>query len=176
MNPRSASIETSRTILRRIALSDLESLHRFESNPLIMQFTPSRIPQTLEQTKTRLEGQIAKQASLEPFGIWMADLKATSTPVGWFMLMPAENSQLELGFMILQSHWNLGLTTEVSRALIEYVRKQTGIGKIIAKTNHDNFASQRALEKLGFQRTGTTTVPEKVLGGEIVLQNFELLM
>ncbi len=176
MNPRSASIETSRTILRRITLSDLESLHRFESNPLIMQFTPSRIPQTLEQTKTRLDGQIAKQASLEPFGIWMTDLKATSVPVGWFMLMPAENSQLELGFMILQSHWNLGLTTEVSRALIEYVRKQTGIGKIIAKTNHDNFSSQRALEKLGFQRTGTTTVPEKVLGGEIVLQNFELLM
>lgn len=115
-------IETHRTVLRRLTLSDFNNLRELESNPNIMKFAPSMVPQTEAQTLARLKSQLAKQSELEPYGIWAVDNFEDSSFVGWFMLMPASENQLELGFM--------------SKAKIR--------------------------------------VPEKVLGGEIELQIFEL--
>jgi ribosomal-protein-alanine N-acetyltransferase len=123
-----------------------------ESNPLIMKFTPARVPQTFEQTIQRLEGQIEKQKVLEPFGVWLADSIADGSFIGWFMLRPVENvqSELELGFMIVQKKWNQGFAFEISSALIDHAKSFGTITKLVAKTNLDNLASQRVLQKLGF--------------------------
>ena len=56
-------LESSRTILRRLTLADFDNIQKLELNPLIMKFVPARIPQTAEQTKTRLQDQIEKQSS-----------------------------------------------------------------------------------------------------------------
>lgn len=123
-----------------------------ESNPLIMKFTPARVPQTFEQTIQRLEGQIEKQAAREPFGVWLADSLEDGSFIGWFMLRPAENqSELELGFMVIQKKWNQGFAFEIGFSLIEYAKSTGIVTKLIAKTDADNFASQRVLQKLGFQ-------------------------
>jgi hypothetical protein len=39
-------------------------MQALETDPLVMKFTPSRIPQSKEQTLIRLEAQIAKQDNL----------------------------------------------------------------------------------------------------------------
>jgi len=54
------------------------------------------------------------------------------------------------------------------------LRRHPKIVKIIAKTNMGNLGSMRTLNKLGLQKVGTTWVPEKVLGGDVELQQFEL--
>jgi ribosomal-protein-alanine N-acetyltransferase len=167
-------IESKRTILRRLSPTDLENMARLESNPLIMQFTPSRIPQTLEQTKLRLQGQVERQKNLSPFGIWAADLKADSSFLGWFMLLPSEENCLELGFMLIQEQWNKGFATEVGQVLINFARTYPKISKITAKTNIENVASIRTLEKLGFKYIETLSVPEKVLGGHSSIKIFDL--
>lgn len=148
-----SEIKTSRALLRRPHLSDLSCMVELESNPLIMKFTPARVPQTFEQTIQRLEGQIEKQKVLEPFGVWLADSSADGSFIGWFMLRPVENAQseLELGFMIVQKKWNQGFAFEISSALVDYAKFFGTITKLVAKTNLDNLASQRVLQKLGFQ-------------------------
>ena len=50
-------------------------MRQLESDPLVMQFTPARIPQSEAQTLERLTNQIEKQVTIEPFGIWVANLK-----------------------------------------------------------------------------------------------------
>lgn len=170
------NISTARTLLRRLRPSDLRAMRLLESNPLVMQFTPSRIPQSLEQTQKRLEGQIANQSSLTPFGIWAAELKADSEFVGWFMLNPLAPDSLELGYMLIQEYWGKGLATEVCRSLIEFAKTQESIKEIIAKTNFDNDSSIRVLEKLGFTYNETTTKAEPVLGGNIQIKKFSLAL
>lgn len=166
-------IETKRTVLRRQVPSDFDSIRELEMNPLIMKFTPSKVPQTEEQTRIRFEGQMAKQASLEPFGIWVADLKEDKALVGWFMLMVTEKSQLEIGFMLNQKHWNKGLTTEISKALIDFVKTQKDFDAIVAKTTMDNVVSIHTLKKLGFENTGTAIVPDRHTGDPVQVQTFK---
>ena len=167
-------IESERTSLRRLKITDIENMQALETDPFVMKITPSRIPQSREQTLKRMEAQIARQNNLEPFGIWVADLKADSSFVGWFMLMPTENKQLELGFMLVRDQWNKGLGTEVCQTLIDFVRSQSKIELITADTNVENIRSMRTLEKLGFNYVKSISVSEKVFGGQIQLKVFSL--
>ena len=82
------SIDSHRTTLRRLELNDFEKMRLLETDPLVMMFTPSRILQSEEQTRKRLENQIAQKTILEPFGIWVAELKKDSSFVGWFVNLP----------------------------------------------------------------------------------------
>lgn len=162
-----SEIKTARALLRRPHLSDLSCMVELESDPLIMKFTPSRVPQTFEQSVQRLEGQIEKQKALEPFGIWLADSQADGSFIGWFMLRPVENTQaeLELGFMIVQKKWNQGFASEIGSALISYAKSSGAITKLVAKTDLDNLPSQHVLQKLGFilKKAGELNIYERQL-------------
>lgn len=170
-----ATLETPRTLLRRFNLSDLQNMVELESNPEIMKFTPSRVPQTLEQTRLRLESQIQKQSSLEPLGVWAVELKNSQDFVGWFMLMKRNEDFPELGFMIVQRHWNQGYATEVAQRLIDYGFKQLGYSGIVATTNQDNRASKNVLSKLGFIFSQTVIRFDTVMNQEIQLDQFKLV-
>jgi RimJ/RimL family protein N-acetyltransferase len=167
-------MDSKRTILRRQKPDDLKNMRALESDPLIMRFTPARVPQTPEQTEARLGRHISKQKDWEPYGIWMAEAKADKRFIGWFMLMPAEDQSLELGFMIVQSEWGKGFATEIGETLLELARKVPGIKGMVARTDMDNAASSKVLKKLGFEETGVQKIQDKTTGREINLRTFYL--
>ncbi len=148
-------IESARTRLRRFTIADFENMRALESEPDIMKFTPSRVPQTPEQTRLKLQSLVEKEANLAPFGVWAAELKDTREFVGWFMLLKARYEEPELGFMIVKKHWGKGLATEISKALLDHGRQNLGVQNFIATTNLDNFASIKVLTKLGFKFSRT---------------------
>lgn len=162
---------TARSRLRRQTDSDYNNMRSLESNPLIMCFTPSRVPQTEQQTRDRLVVQIEAQKLWAPFGIWLAEDKNTGDFLGWFMLMPIEPGTVELGFMLVQSQWNKGWATEIAGGLLEFAKAQ-GIGKIFAKTDVRNLPSRRVLEKLGFVFSENARTEDKVLGSVSELANY----
>lgn len=168
-------MESERTRLRRLRLSDFDNMRLLETEASIMKFTPSRVPQTAEQTRKRIESQVLKQSSLAPFGIWVAEDKETDSFIGWFMLVPADNEFLELGFMLVRRFWNNGFATEICKTIIDFARTQK-IAGLTASTSTDNAASMRVLEKIGFSYSKNIFVPEKVFGGEIELKVFDLKM
>lgn len=169
-------IETTRTILRRQVDSDFEAIRELESNPLIMKFTPSKVPQTEQQTRVRFQSQIEKQSSLEPFGVWVCELKKDKSVIGWFMLMPTNDKKLEIGFMLNQKFWRKGFTTEAAQALIEYAKAYHHIKVISAKTTLSNLVSMHTLKNLGFNDTGTAQVPDRNTGNPVDVQTFELVL
>ncbi|MBC7370556.1 MAG: GNAT family N-acetyltransferase [Bdellovibrionaceae bacterium] len=83
-------IQTKRTILRRFRHSDLNNMILLESDPDVMRFTPSRIPQGIEKTEARLKSLLEKEAAYAPLGVWAVELKDTADFVGWFMLIKTE--------------------------------------------------------------------------------------
>lgn len=167
-------LQTKRTILRRFQLSDLNNMILLESDPDVMKFTPSRIPQGIEKTEARLKSLLEKEATYAPLGVWAVELKDTADFVGWFMLIRTEFEVPEIGFMIVKGHWGKGFATEVARALIDFGMKELKYSGIAAVTDHNNTTSIHILEKLGFQKVTSRTKPDKILGREIEAHIFEL--
>ncbi len=167
-------LQTKRTILRRFQISDLNNMIRLESDPDVMKFTPSRIPQAVEKTEARLRSLLEKEAIYTPLGIWAVELKGTAEFLGWFMLIKTEFEIPELGFMIVKNQWGKGFATEAARALIDFGMGELKYPGIAAVTDHDNTASIHILEKLGFRKVSSRTKLDKILGQEIEAHIFEL--
>lgn len=166
-------LQTKRTILRRFRLSDLNNMIRLESDPEVMKFTPSRIPQTVERTQARLKSLLEQEPTYAPLGVWAVELKDTAEFVGWFMLTKTEFEVPELGFMIVKDKWGKGYATEVARALIDFAMKNLNYSGVAAVTDSDNKKSIHILEKLGFRKINSRTKPDKILGREVEAHIFE---
>ena len=167
-------LESKRTLLRRLKLSDFENMRKLESDLEIMKFTRPRLAQTPQQTQIRLEKLIAKELEYGDFGVWVAETKQGSEFVGWFMLLPTKDEYPELGFMIVKKYWGQGFAPEVCEALIHYGFETLEVPGVAAMTNIDNFRSIRVLEKVGFKFIKIDNVPDEVLGGTVDLKVFHL--
>jgi ribosomal-protein-alanine N-acetyltransferase len=166
-------IETERTRLRRFTLSDLSNMRMLESDADIMKFTPSRVPQTVEQSEKRLRSLVEKEPTYSPLGVWAVEQKSTADFVAWFMLVTTQFDFPELGFMIVKRHWGKGFASEVSASLIDYGIKELKYSGIVATTNPENSVSIRVLEKVGFTFSKTISSHDKVFKRDLELNVFE---
>lgn len=116
-----------------------------DADPDIMKFTPAKFPQTMEQSKARLERYSKTD------GVWAAELIDSKDFIGWFMLIPSDLEFPEIGFMIVKKYWGLGLACEVSNAIIDHAFQVLEHKGITARTNLDNLQSISVLKKLKFQ-------------------------
>lgn len=138
--------------LRHFSIADLHFIHELESDPSIVMFTPMKIPQTLEQTKERLNRQIKLQEKIEPFGFWAAEtVDKTKDFIGWFMLVISEELKgAELGFMVRKKYQKKGFATAVSKEIINKAFFELNQNSIFAQTDKTNIHSKKVLTKLGF--------------------------
>lgn len=68
-----------------------------------------------------------------------------------FKDIPNENGEVEIGYGLGKEFEHKGYMTEAVKAMCEFGLKQKGVGNIIAETDLDGFASQRILERCGFE-------------------------
>lgn len=166
-------LQTERLTLRRFRASDLGNVARLETDADVMRFTPMRVPLSLDKIEARLQALIEKEAARRPLGIWAAELTVTKEFVGWLMLIPTEFAVPELGFMVVREQWGKGFATESARALMDLGTKVLHYPGIAAVTDADNVASIRILEKLGFEKVGSRTKLDPVLGRDVDAFLFE---
>ena len=60
----------------------------------------------------------------------------------------------EIGYIFLPDGRGRGYATRAVRLVAEWLFDELGIGRLQARTHPDNVASQRVLERVGFQREG----------------------
>lgn len=167
-------IETSRALLRRFELEDLNNLITLETDPEILKYITDGKVYTKEEVKARLEKIIAEAPGLEPLGIWAAEFHDTEEFIGWFMLRYYDRfKEPELGFMIAKKHWRKGLTKEIADALIQFA-KYKKLPTLVAITHPDHTASMKLLEKLGFKFVEATKVHNATLGKEVAANLYRL--
>lgn len=152
---------SKRVALRPIEMSDLENLRLLELNSNVMRFTPMRISQPREETLKRLNTQIEKQKMLMPYGYWVAEDHDGGVFIGWFMLVPVDDSTIEIGLMIVEVFWNEGYGTEVLGVLMKHVKDLKHYKKIVAKVDIENKISEKLFKKLGFEFLEMTHIQEK---------------
>ena len=93
---------------------------------------------------------ISHYARKPGLGIWATILKEDGTFVGASGLVYYDNTtDIEIGYRMLQQHWNKGYATEASRGLLNYGFTVLGLKKIVCSAHVGNIASRRVMEKLG---------------------------
>ena len=102
-----------------------------------------------------LKGGLAFATDSSPWGPFVIVESQSGLCVGGigFKGSPNERGEVEIGYGVCSSRQRCGIATESGLALCAFARR--GATDVLAETDHENFASQRVLEKSGFQRTDT---------------------
>lgn len=81
----------------------------------------------------------------------------------------------EVGYSLAPDAWNNGYTTDALRELAAYAFDERGFNKLSARAYETNPASQRVLEKVGFEREGVFREEAFVEGEFVDLYRYGLL-
>ena len=153
-------LETPRLRLRPLAATDLADLVRLDLDPEVMRYvgSPAGV-KTPAETEARARTRIreSEEGTLEPRGLWRIEARADSAflGIGALLRMP-DGADVEVAYRLARVAWGRGFATEAAGALIAHGLHTLGLPRLVAVTYPENHASQRVLDKLGFERRGLT--------------------
>jgi ribosomal-protein-alanine N-acetyltransferase len=158
--PTPAPLLTSRLRLRRLGAADEADLIALNSDPEVMRYvgSPAGV-QSPAETATRARGRIdeAERGTLEPLGLWRVEDRRDGTFYGLTALLRMPDGEnVELAYRLVRAAWGQGIATEAAGALTGHALEALALPRLVAVTYPENRASQRVLDKLGFERRGLT--------------------
>jgi RimJ/RimL family protein N-acetyltransferase len=161
-------LETSRLVLRRLTLDDVDALTALDSDPEVMFFITAGRPTPRDEIENEVLPHWLAQYETGDLGFWAAIEKETGEFLGWFHLRADGQNQAELGYRLRRDAWGKGYATEGSRALVDKGFADLGLDRIRAETMVVNTASRRVMEKAGltYVRTFFADWPHKIPGDE----------
>jgi len=146
-------LETDRIYLKEFTHDDVDALAEMDRDPSVMAYigNGSTIDDK-EETKRIIERAIAGYQNHPGLGIWAAIERSSNKFIGWFCLRPLPGTEeIEIGYRLLRSKWDLGYATEVSTELLRYGFERQNLKRIVAMARLGNERSARVLEKTGFR-------------------------
>jgi [ribosomal protein S5]-alanine N-acetyltransferase len=144
-----------RVNLRPAAPRDADLLRQWRSEPSVRRFQPLN-----ELPTAQLRADVASQrigdlyrGRGEKFQ-WIVEV--SSQPGGWITLVVSnwEHGLAEVGYALSSGYQSRGLMTDALEMLIDDLFHNTLLERVEARCATENVASQRVLEKNGFQREG----------------------
>lgn len=161
------TLETPRLLLRPLAPPDEADLIALDSDPEVMRYvgSPAGVKSPAETAeRARLRIRESQRGDYEPLGFWRIEGRGDRAfhGVGALIRMPADPHQgavdtdvdVEVAYRLARSAWGRGIATEAARALVAHALGPLGLPRVVAVTYPENRASQRVLDKLGFERRG----------------------
>lgn len=129
---------------------DLESLVKYANNYKIARFMTDQFPHpyTIEKGNAFIEF-VTKDSPLHIFAIAIEN-----EAVGGIGLHPQfdiQRKNAELGYWLGEPFWGHGIITKAVIQMVNYGFKNFDINRIFARPFGTNIASQKVLEKAGFQ-------------------------
>ncbi len=162
--------QTAHLRIRELRPDDFEYMFRLMSDPEIMRYI--RAPETDPAVvQDRMDKWAAYHAEHPKLGVFIVEMQNTAERVGYCVIRHVNfepGKDLEIGYAIDHGFAGKGLATELAQGLADYLFAVFQPEKIVAFTDPANLASQRVLQKCGFQITGR----KQVYDGESVV--FEL--
>jgi RimJ/RimL family protein N-acetyltransferase len=151
------SLKTERLRLTPLNLRQLERIREREAIEAVLG-VPAADDLLTPPVLKALEIKISRMSNLSESAhrwltYWLLVLAPDPTGIGLagFKGVPDVDGQVEIGYGIASACEGRGYTTEAVSALVDWAFLQPGCRVIIAETRRDNPASQRVLQKTGFQ-------------------------
>ena len=117
---------------------------------------------TISEMETHINDFFISGYKQNRFGYYLiSNLSSDNIGIAGFLNKPYLDNE-DYGFAIMPSFYRKGLGYEVGQALINYGSEQFDFRVLDAVTKQSNLASQKLLEKLGFERIGEITLPDKI--------------
>ncbi len=143
-------LETERLILRELTRTDADFIITLLNSPGWLQFIGDRNVRTPEEARTYLENGPMRSYRVNGFGLWLAALKSTKTPIGMCGLIKREGlDDIDIGFAFLPEFSGQGFGSEAAFATLEYGQNILHLKRIVGITNPDNIFSIKLLQKIG---------------------------
>ncbi len=140
------TLQTERLILRKFTVQDVSALYAILSNFEVNRFLPMIPPSSLEEAESYLK-EMYLDTYTNPKGYRYAIcFQSDNIPIGYVHVGTTEAK--DFGYALLPQHWNRGIVTEASIAVIRQLFKDRA--KFITAT-HDkkNPNSGKVMQKLG---------------------------
>ncbi len=152
------SFETERLSAIKLTSSDLNRLTEMHTNPQTMAtlggvWSAKKIQENLDWN--------LKQWTQNGFGLWMFYLKDTNEWVGrgGIRRVTVEGvEEVEVAYALMPKFWQQGFATEIAKACTEIAFEFLRLNDLVCFTLTTNKASQRVMEKAGFQYERNFTV------------------
>jgi RimJ/RimL family protein N-acetyltransferase len=152
MNP-PEMIQTERLLLRKPRIEDAPAIFEgYAQDPEVTRYLTWKPHKNIRESEEFLHacGQLWRAEKDFAYAI---TLKGDDKLIGMFALHPM-NLKIEVGYALARPHWGKGYTTEILRAMIEWVLGQPDIFRVQAFCDVDNIGSARVMEKAGMEREG----------------------
>jgi RimJ/RimL family protein N-acetyltransferase len=165
-------LETPRLALREFTEDDVDNLFNLNNDPEVMRYITGGRPTPREVIRNDLiPFHLGVYERLDRLGTWAAEAARTGEFLGWFHFRPGPDgdiTNIDLGYRLRRSAWNMGYATEGSLALINMGFTDLGVERVFASTMTVNAASRRVMEKCGLRLVGTAPFhgPDGVDGSE----------
>jgi RimJ/RimL family protein N-acetyltransferase len=152
------TLETPRLRLRSLASSDEADLIALDSDPEVMRYVgnPAGVKSPAETAeRARLRIRETRRGDYEPLGFWRIEGRGDRAfhGVGALIRMPG-GDDVEVAYRLARTAWGQGIATEAAGALVAHALGPLALLRVVAVTYPANQASQRVLDKLGFERHG----------------------
>lgn len=149
-----SKVRTTRLNFRPLEMRDQEALFAIMSDPEVSQFNRWDVHQSISQTQDYIQAalDLYAQGQYLEWAICQEDRHLIGFfGVVWWL---PDYASVELGFSLNRAYWNKGLISEALTALIHWGFAEMNINRFEAQCEINNHASQRVLEKLGWQCEG----------------------
>ncbi|MEY2580664.1 MAG: hypothetical protein QOE09_513 [Ilumatobacteraceae bacterium] len=152
-------LETSRMILRRFTIDDVDLLYELDNDAEVMLYINGGSPVPREEIiDETMPAFLSYYERFDGYGFWAAVERETGRFMGWFHFRPGKGAgplEPELGYRLHRFAWNQGYATEGSRALIDKGFAEFGVERVYAEAMVANEGSWRVMHKAGLRRVRT---------------------
>jgi GrpB-like predicted nucleotidyltransferase (UPF0157 family)/RimJ/RimL family protein N-acetyltransferase len=151
-------LETRRLLLKAPKITDLDELVGLRSDNEVMHYTGEGGSQTKEQVQNYLNFALSYQEK-HGMGFCLVLEKDSGNFIGeaglFHLLFDDMQPDIEIGYHLHKKYWGKGYATELTKALIHWGFQHLSINKIVAAAYPNQIASQKVLQKSGFDFRGT---------------------
>jgi ribosomal-protein-alanine N-acetyltransferase len=148
-------LETENLVLRKMQLTDAESVFRVLADEEVTRFYDddafADVSQASKQIKAWANGFRGKRCIR--WGIARREDNIIIGSCGYYGFH-TWHMRASLGYELARSFWRQGIMTEALSAVIDFGFKEMGLNRLQATTMPGNHASVKLLEKLGFHKEG----------------------
>lgn len=147
-------IETERLILREFISNDESGLFELDSNPAVHTYLGQKPVKNIEEVRKFIQS-INQQYKENGIGRWAVIDKFNKEFIGWsgikLIKEPINNHTnfYEIGYRLIEKHWEKGIATETTIALLKYAFENLETEKVYAICDIRNSGSKNVLQKSG---------------------------
>ncbi|WGW11008.1 GNAT family N-acetyltransferase [Saxibacter everestensis] len=158
-------LKTNRLVLRSFTTEDAEFIFDMYSRWDVQRFI-GRAPRVMaDASEARVLADRYAAFEHPVLGIWAIADKTDGTLFGTLLLKPlpasgsetplAPSDDIEIGWHLHPDAWGHGYASEAAQGVLAHAFSM-GLGRVLAVTNKDNFASQAVAGRIGMSYAGRT--------------------